>query len=137
MTKQLQELEGFFKALADTTRLRILGILLHGEVCVCDIHYSLKASQPKVSRHLAHLRAAGLVETRREGVWIHYRLAELPDPLRATVATAVQHMLSHVDVVQKDAARLQKSTGCCLAAPVGFNGAACCVDADSEASVNE
>jgi len=79
-----------------------------------------------VSRHLAYLRSAGLVETRREGVWIHYRLAELTDPLRTTVATAVQHMLSHVDVVQKDAGRLQKNTGCCIAPPVGLAGAACC-----------
>ena len=132
MTKQLEELEGFFKALGDSTRLRILGLLLNGEVCVCDIHDSLKTSQPKVSRHLAHLRAAGLVETRREGVWIHYRLAQLPDPLRATVATAVQHMLSHVDVVQKDAARLQKSTGCCLAGPVEFAGAMCCAPSTKE-----
>ena len=77
MTKQLDELEGLFKALGDATRLRILGLLLNGEVCVCHIHESLKVSQPKASRHLAYLREAGLVETRREGVWIHYRLAEL------------------------------------------------------------
>jgi ArsR family transcriptional regulator len=126
MSKQIQELEGFFKALADATRLRILGLLLNGEVCVCHIHESLKVSQPKVSRHLAYLRAAGLVATRREGVWIHYRLAELSDPLRATVATAVRHMLSHVDVIHKDAERLQKNTGCCIAPPVELAGAACC-----------
>src|SRR4026209_1659144 len=118
MAKQLVESEEFFKALGDATRLRILGLLLNGEVCVCHIHESLKISQPKVSRHLAYLRAAGLVETRRDGVWIHYRRAEMPAPLRATVATAVQHMLSHVDVIHKDADRLQKNTGCCIAPPV-------------------
>ena len=126
MAKQLEELESFFKALGDVTRLRILGLLLNGEVCVCHIHESLKVSQPKVSRHLAYLRAAGLVETRREGVWIHYRVAELSDPLRTTVATAVQHMLSHVEVVHKDAERLQKNTGCCIAPPVDLAGATCC-----------
>ena len=126
MSKQLNDLENFFKALADGTRLRIVGLLLNGEVCVCHIHESLKVSQPKVSRHLAYLRAAGLVETRREGIWIHYRLATLPDSLRATVATAVQHMLSHVDAVHKDAERLQKGTGCCIAAPVELAGAICC-----------
>jgi ArsR family transcriptional regulator len=126
MAKQLVELEEFFKALGDATRLRILGLLLNGEVCVCHIHESLKISQPKVSRHLAYLRAAGLVETRRDGVWIHYRMAELTDPLRATVATAVQHMLSHVDVIHKDADRLQKNTGCCIAPPVELAGGACC-----------
>ena len=126
MTKQLDELESFFKALGDKTRLRILGLLLNGEVCVCHIHESLKTSQPKVSRHLAYLRATGLVETRREGVWIHYRLAELSDPLRETVAAAIKHMLTHVDVIHKDAERLQKTTGCCIAAPVELAGAACC-----------
>jgi ArsR family transcriptional regulator len=126
MTRQLDELETLFKALGDSTRLRILGLLLHGEVCVCHIHESLKVSQPKVSRHLAYLRAAGLVETRREGVWIHYRLGNLSDPLRATIAAAVQHTLSHVEVVQKDALRLQKGTGCCIAPPVALAGALCC-----------
>ncbi len=126
MNKQLDDLEGFFKALGDATRLRILGLLLNGEVCVCHIHESLRISQPKASRHLAYLRAAGLVETRRAGVWIHYRLADLSDPLRKTVATAVQHMLSHVDLVQRDAARFQKKTGCCIAPAVEVSGAACC-----------
>src|SRR5215217_2853625 len=78
--KQLAEMEGVFKALADTTRLRILGLLLAGEVCVCDIHESLKIPQPKASRHLAYLRRAGLVHTRREGLWIHYRLGTVSDP---------------------------------------------------------
>src|SRR5438552_9586863 len=84
--KQLAAMEGLFKALADATRLRILGLLLTGEVCVCDIHESLKITQPKASRHLAYLRRAGLVETRRDGLWIHYRLGTLPDPVLATIA---------------------------------------------------
>jgi ArsR family transcriptional regulator len=126
MSKQLNELEGFFKALGDATRLRILGLLLNGEVCVCHIHESLNVSQPKVSRHLAYLRDAGLVETRRDGVWIHYRLADLADPLRKTVAAAVHHMLSHVDAVHRDAERYQKNTGCCIAPAVQLSGAACC-----------
>ena len=75
---KLREMEALFKALADATRLRILGLLLAGEVCVCDIHETLKMPQPKASRHLAYLRRSGLVETRREGLWVHYRLAELP-----------------------------------------------------------
>src|SRR5581483_2236938 len=71
MIRQLRDMETLFKALADETRLRILGLLLSGEVCVCDIHESLKIPQPKASRHLAYLRRAGLVDTRREGLWIH------------------------------------------------------------------
>jgi ArsR family transcriptional regulator, arsenate/arsenite/antimonite-responsive transcriptional repressor len=131
MTKQLTDAESYFKALGDTTRLRILALLLNGEVCVCHIHDSLRISQPKASRHLAYLRDAGLVETRREGVWIHYRLAALPDPVLKTVAVAVQHMLTHVDAVQKDAQRLQKKTGCCLVPTGELTGAPCCAGAAS------
>ena len=68
MAKPLVEMESLFKALADATRLRILGLFLTGEICVCDIHESLKIPQPKASRHLAYLRRSGLVETRRDGV---------------------------------------------------------------------
>ena len=74
-------LERLFQALADPTRLRIIGLLLDGEVCVCDLHASLDISQPKASRHLASLRRAGLVAARRDGLWMHYRLAEPSDPV--------------------------------------------------------
>src|SRR3954454_23502845 len=83
MSKQLIQMEELFKALGDTTRLRILGLLLTGEVCVCDIHQSLKIPQSKTSRHLAYLRKSGLVETRRSGLWIH-PLSPRP-PLRSGV----------------------------------------------------
>src|SRR3954451_3898168 len=128
-TRTMAELERLFQALADATRLRILGLLLTGEVCVCDIHETLKIPQPKASRHLAYLRRAGLVETRRQGLWIHYRLAELSDPVLGAIATAVRHALTHVDVVQHDAARLQKKTGCCLPAPERMAGLPCCAPA--------
>src|SRR5258708_21386303 len=86
MAKPLSEMETLFKALADATRLRILGLLLTGEVCVCHIHESLKIPQPKASRHLAYLRRAGLVEARRDGLWMHYRMAALGDPIVAATA---------------------------------------------------
>src|SRR5919201_1421375 len=106
MAKQLVEMEALFKALADATRLRILGLLLTGEVCVCDIHESLKIPQSKASRHLAYLRKSGLVATRRDGLWIHYRLGRLPDPVLAAIVDGVRHALAHVEVVRKDAERL-------------------------------
>lgn len=117
-----------FQALGDSTRLRILGLLLAGEVCVCDIHESLKIPQPKASRHLAYLRQAGLVDTRREGLWIHYRLANLSHPVVAAIADAVRHALTHVDVVKKDGVRLQSRTGCCVPAPdeVATSAMSCC-----------
>jgi ArsR family transcriptional regulator len=114
MPKPLDALADLFKALADPTRLRILGLLLTGEVCVCDLHESLRISQPKASRHLAYLRRVGLVETRREGLWIYYRMATFSDPLLKTIGHAVTHALTHVEAVQRDAGRLQKKTGCCL-----------------------
>lgn len=119
-------METLFKALADETRLRILGLLLTGEVCVCDIHESLKIPQSKASRHLAYLRKSGLVETRRDGLWIHYRLGRLPDPVLAAIVDAVRHALSHLDPVHKDAERLQKRTGCCVPTPGDVKGVACC-----------
>src|SRR5215471_15972412 len=101
MTKPLNEMEAFFKALADETRLRILALLLTGEVCVCNIHESLKIPQSKASRHLAYLRRSGLVETRRDGLWIHYRLGRPADPVLGAIVDAVRHALSHLDVVRK------------------------------------
>lgn len=65
-----------FKALADETRLRILNLLVQGELCVCDIMAVLDVGQSKASRHLAYLRNVGLVNDRRSGVWMHYSLAK-------------------------------------------------------------
>jgi ArsR family transcriptional regulator len=129
MAKQLVEMESLFKALADAKRLRILGLLLAGEVCVCDIHESLKIPQSKASRHLAYLRRSGLVETRREGLWIHYRLGTLADPVLAAIGDAVRHALTHVDTVQRDGERLHKRTGCCVPAPGQVAGVSCCAPA--------
>ena len=127
MSRSLAEMETVFRALADQTRLRILGLLLTGEVCVCHIHDSLKVSQPKASRHLAYLRRAGLVATRREGLWIHYRMATLPDAVLEVIRRTVAHALTHMDVVRKDVERLQKLTGCC--APGVEGSYACCTPA--------
>jgi ArsR family transcriptional regulator, arsenate/arsenite/antimonite-responsive transcriptional repressor len=135
-TKKMAELERLFQALGDATRLRILGLLLTGEVCVCDIHETLKIPQPKASRHLAYLRRSGLVDTRREGLWIHYRLAELSDPVLDAIAAAVRHALTHVDVVQHDAVRLQKKNGCCLPAPKAMVGLPCCTAVSHGRSAN-
>lgn len=131
MESRLLGLETLFKALADTTRLRILGLLLTGEVCVCHIHESLRIPQPKASRHLAYLRHAGLVAARREGLWMHYRLADLPDPLQRSIADTVRHALMHLDTVGKDAERLQRKTGCCLPALEGTAMPCCAREARS------
>ena len=122
----LAELERVFKALADITRLRILGLLLGGEVCVCHVYESLRIPQPKASRHLAYLRHAGLVDTRKDGLWVYYRLADVADPIVRTIQQAVAHGLSHIDAVRKDGERLEKKTGCCLPPLVEMPGLPCC-----------
>jgi ArsR family transcriptional regulator len=114
MKNEIAQIEGLFKALADQTRLRILGLLLTGEVCVCHIHESLGIPQSKASRHLAYLRRTGLVETRREGVWIYYRMADSAERTVKAIEHAVRHVLGHVGEVRQDVGRLQKKTGCCL-----------------------
>lgn len=76
----MRNLADIFKALGDESRLKILALLLrYGELCVCDIENVIGATQSKTSRHLRYLLHAGLVQDRREGVWVHYRMAGSPD----------------------------------------------------------
>src|SRR3954468_10524005 len=132
-TGSLTELETLFKALADRTRLRILNLLLAGEVCVCDLHDTLGIPQPKASRHLAYLRSAGLVDARKEGQWVHYRLSESTDPLLGVIRDAVTHALGHVEAARKDAARFEKRTGCCVPEAKARRGLPCCAPASAKA----
>ncbi|MDR3734015.1 MAG: metalloregulator ArsR/SmtB family transcription factor [Acidobacteriaceae bacterium] len=74
MAKQHFNLERFFQALGDNTRLRLLNLMREQETCVCYFVEILGQPQPKISRHLAYLRSAGIVEARREGKWMHYRI---------------------------------------------------------------
>jgi len=127
MDKQLASLETVFKALADTTRLRILGLLLAGEVCVCNIHDSLGLPQPKVSRHLAYLRRAGLVAARKEGLWVHYRLARLEDPVMQALVDAVGHAIGHLESGARDRKRLSAHVPTLSANPrLPMATASCC-----------
>lgn len=71
----LNETDSFFRMLADSTRLRCLMLMQsEGELCVCELTHALNLSQPKVSRHLAHLREAGILVARRNGTWMNYRI---------------------------------------------------------------
>jgi ArsR family transcriptional regulator len=105
--KELDELTNVYAALADPTRLRILSLLSDEEICVCHIHASLDVPQPTASRHLAYLRKSGLVEARRDGIWMHYRLAEIDNPVVAAVVKAALHALTHAAISAKDEKRLQ------------------------------
>jgi ArsR family transcriptional regulator, arsenate/arsenite/antimonite-responsive transcriptional repressor len=104
-------LDALFRALADPTRLRLLNLTADREICVCYFVEILKISQPKVSRHLAYLRRAGIVASRREGKWMHYRLAK---PSEKAAAAILQETLKHLKVIpemRRDISRLDSA--CC------------------------
>lgn len=105
------ELDLLFRALADRTRLRLMNLMGEDEVCVCFLVEALKLNQPKISRHLAYLRRAGLVAARREGKWMHYRLSAPPDARATAIFAAVRSGLSGDSVMQSDRSRLVKI--CC------------------------
>jgi len=107
----IDQLEVVFKALADKTRLRILGLLGNNEVCVCHIHDTLALPQPTVSRHLAYLRRSGLVATRRDGVWMHYQVSRSLDPMIRSVVTAAVDALKKVPAATQDRKQFQRSFG--------------------------
>ena len=103
----MQELEHHFKALADATRLRILNLLLHGELCVCDIQHVLDATQPNVSRHLAYLKNAGLVCDRRDGYRIFYRLAGSKDGAKQRLYRFLREICADDDQFKADRKHLR------------------------------
>lgn len=95
-----------FKALSDETRLRILALLVQGELCVCDLMATLDLPQSTVSRHLAYLRNAALVEDRRQGVWMYYRLATEGGPLSRELLALLEQRLSELARARQDRAAL-------------------------------
>ena len=121
----IDELENVYKALADKTRLRILALLGNNEVCVCHMHDTLGLPQPTVSRHLAYLRRSGLVETRRDGVWMHYQVSRSLGPLVQGIVRAAVDALQQVPAASQDRKQFQRSFGqlYVLDSPAG---GACC-----------
>ena len=105
------DLAPLFAALADRTRLRLLNLIAGREVCVCYLVEVLRQGQPKISRHLAYLRNAGIVTARREGKWMHYRLARPEDPAASSVLDAVFESFKLDREMQSDLTRLSRA--CC------------------------
>jgi ArsR family transcriptional regulator len=119
------ELEAVCKALADKTRLRILALVGNNEVCVCHIHDSLGLPQPTVSRHLAYLRRAGLVDARRDGVWMHYRVARsLPPRVQAVLNAAVDALTNEPTTIQ-DRKQFHRAFGELYVLPAATGGSCC------------
>ncbi len=109
--KRSPDLVQFFQALGDPTRLRILNLLGAGDLCVCYFVEILGDPQPKISRHLAYLRRAGVVDARREGKWIHYRLTRPADETRARLLDATLASIAGDRQMQRDRLTLERT--CC------------------------
>ena len=111
----LTEMESLFTALSDKTRLRLLNLMREDEVCVCFFTEVLGESQPKISRHLAYLRNADLVSSRREGKWMHYKI-EMPDNKHITkILTETLEALKEQDDMRED---FEKLVNICCSAEV-------------------
>jgi ArsR family transcriptional regulator len=104
-------LDQLFRALADPTRLRLLNLIAGREICVCYLVEILGMSQPKVSRHLAYLRRAGIAAARRQGKWMHYRLAVAQDQVAASILRETLDHLRQRPDLRRDTSRL--SSVCC------------------------
>jgi len=115
MTPTLTTTQSVFRAFAHPTRLRILNLLLEREVCVCDLCTILDEIQPKVSRHLACLRHAGLVTIRTQGKWKYYAVASHSKGLQRTLLNCVRSCLRETDELQADLDELRAHGGgdCC------------------------
>ena len=109
--KQPYNVERFFQALGDNTRLRLLNLIGNQEVCVCYFVEILGGPQPKISRHLAYLRRAGIVDARREGKWMHYRIVVPPHLGAAQTLRQTLDWLKDEKQMQSDRARLARA--CC------------------------
>lgn len=116
------DMELFFSALADRTRLRILNLMREGEICVCFFVEVIDTNQPKISRHLAYLRKAGLVAARRDAKWMHYSIIKPSEPQAAKILADLMQWLSEDKEMQKD--KLQLSKLCCAPQlPIQLRGA--------------
>ena len=109
-----------FRAFSDRTRLRVLHLLREGELCVCDIVRVLELPQPKISRHLAYLRKAGLVTARKEGLWMHYQLAPASGEFHQSLLNCLACCFASVPELARDGRKLKGK--CC----VGGDDGACC-----------
>jgi len=106
------DLAFLFAALSDRTRLRLLNLMDGREVCVCYFVEILGQSQPKISRHLAYLRRAGVVVARREGKWVHYKIVIPANTGAARILRETLGVLREDEGMQADLSRLNKS--CCV-----------------------
>jgi len=104
--KEAFDAEVFFAALADKTRLRLLNLMRGGEVCVCFFAETLETNNPKISRHLSYLNRASLVNKRRDGKWVYYRINEPNDKNASDIFNATLKMFDEDPQMASDRKRL-------------------------------
>lgn len=107
----VRPLTKLFRALGDETRVRIVALLAHGELCVCHIEKALELSQPNISRHLGVLRMAGVVDARRDGMWVYYQLAEQEHAAVQEMLTTLTRAFGAEKAIRADHAKLRKACG--------------------------
>jgi len=115
--RSLPTVDAIFRAFSDRTRLRILHLLRGGETCVCELQSVLDVPQPKVSRHLAYLRKAGLVTARKDGLWSYYTLAPARNAFHAKLLDCLSCCFKDVPELVEDAVlarKMRRSGGCCV-----------------------
>lgn len=100
-----------FRALGDETRIRIVALLAHGELCVCHVERALGLSQPNCSRQLGILKAAGIVDSRRDGTWVYYRISEQEHASVSSVLEVLARTFGAERALRADHARLKKNCG--------------------------
>jgi ArsR family transcriptional regulator len=109
--EHVRPLTKLFRALGDETRVRILALLVHGELCVCHLEQALGLSQPNVSRHLGILKAAGVLDSRRDGTWVYYRITEQEHDSVRSVLAVLAKTFGAEKALRADHVRLQKNCG--------------------------
>lgn len=108
---QVRPLSRLFRALGDETRLRIVALLSHGELCVCHLEKALDLSQPNASRQLGILKSAGIVDSRRDGTWVYYSITEQEHETVARALEVLTQAFGAQRALRSDHARLRKSCG--------------------------
>jgi ArsR family transcriptional regulator, arsenate/arsenite/antimonite-responsive transcriptional repressor len=132
----MQQETAIFKALSDPTRLRLAVLLaIRGETCVCKLAAALGEKDYNVSRHLGILRAAGLVETRRDGLWMYYRLTDNPTPLKTDLFESFRNNFREDSTVLGDLKRMDEY-GVCASSSDSSKQGDCCGDSSFTKSIN-
>ncbi len=117
----MRNLEDYFKGLSDVTRLRIMNLLLQGELCVCDIQRTVDAPQPTISRHLIYLKHSGLVHDRRDGLRVFYRLAKDNNADRKALHQFLRKVFKGKSVLEDDVKQLKAAMArgaCAVPTPI-------------------